>query len=60
VIYILMCVFFRIYRHAGRDIIDVKDVMLLARRNESLEMLLREGIEEAAKSKAKGKASSKR
>jgi len=55
-----MCVFFRIYRHAGRDIIDVKDVMLLARRNESLEMLLREGIEEAAKSKAKGKASSKR
>jgi len=34
--------------------------MLLARRNESLEMLLREGIEEASKAKAKGKATSKR
>lgn len=33
------------YRHAGRETVDVKDVLLLVRRNEQL----REVLEEAAK-----------
>jgi len=35
------------YRHAGRNVVDTKDVMLLARRNEGLAQLLRDVVEQA-------------
>lgn len=34
-------------RHAGRNVVDTKDVMLLARRNEGLAQLLQEAVDQA-------------
>lgn len=51
-----------ISRHAGRTIIDMQDVLLLARRNEGLEGMLKAHIEalkiqnKAGQGKGKGKA----
>lgn len=45
-------------RHAGRTTISVDDVMLLSRRNEGLEAVLRNFL--AAKEPEKGKAPARR
>lgn len=42
-------------KHAGRTKIQTDDVMLLTRRNEGLEMILREELEELEKAKKKNK-----
>lgn len=41
----LTCSAFR-FRHAGRSTVNVTDVMLLARRNEGLESILRAFVEQ--------------
>lgn len=43
-------------RHAGRSTINTDDVLLLTRRNEGLESLIREKIEEGKAEKAREKA----
>ena len=36
-------------RHAGRDVVDTKDVMLLVRRNDALKELLQSALEDIKK-----------
>lgn len=36
-------------RHAGRDTVDVKDVLLLVRRNEQLKEVLEEALKDIKK-----------
>ena len=41
-------------RHAGRERVQVSDVMMLARRNDGLKEVLQDKVERVKKSKAKG------